>query len=146
MIRLILPNLKLHNIFELDGDLARKLGIKVLICDLDNTLGKYENDVPDDATIAWVEELSRHGVRIAVVSNNDRERVEKFCTPLGVDFYWKSGKPGRRTLRLAMEKLGGTKKTTALMGDKITTDIFGARRFGILAIKVPPLGKRRMFE
>ncbi|MBR5542522.1 MAG: HAD hydrolase-like protein [Oscillospiraceae bacterium] len=90
--------------------------------------------------------LKKNGISLAVVSNNSRERVEKFCTPLGIDFYWKSGKPRRRTILRAMEKLGGTKKTTALVGDKMITDILGAKRSGILAIKVPPLGKRRLFE
>ena len=45
-----------------------------------------------------------------------------------------------------MEKYGETRETTALIGDKIVTDIIGAKRSGVFAIKVPPLGKRRLFE
>ena len=45
-----------------------------------------------------------------------------------------------------MAELGGDKKTTLLMGDKMITDIFGAKTSGVFSIKVPPMGKRRMFE
>ncbi len=140
------PHLRAENIYELSGEMLRTLGIKVLISDLDNTIAKYENELPDEAVHNWVKDLRENGVSLAVVSNNGMERVEKYCKPLGIDYYWKSGKPGRKTIRKAMEKLGGTKETTALVGDKMITDILGARRSGVFAIKVPPLGKRRRFE
>ena len=146
MLRLFKPDMKLNNIYELTGELLEAINVKVLIADLDNTIAKYENEVPDEKVRKWAEDLAAHGVALAIVSNNGRERVEKFCKPLGVVHFWKSGKPSRKTIRKAMEELGGTKETTALIGDKIVTDIIGAKRSGILAIKVPPLGKRRMFE
>ena len=132
MFDFLSPDLKLNSIFELTGELASEIGIRVLIADLDNTMGKYEHEVPDEKTAAWVSDLKSRGIKLAIVSNNGRERVEKFCLPLGVDFYWKSGKPGKKTILRAMEKLGG--------------EILGAKRSGIFSIKVPPLGKRRMFE
>jgi len=146
MLRLLKPDLKVDNIYELTGEILETMNIKVLIADLDNTIAKYENEIPDDRVCSWVKDLSEHGVELVIVSNNGRERVEKFCAPLGIGHYWKSGKPSRRTIRKAMNSLGGTISTTALVGDKIVTDIIGAKRCGILAIKVPPLGKRRMFE
>ena len=146
MFDFLSPDLKLNSIFELTGELASEIGIRVLIADLDNTMGKYEHEVPDEKTAAWVSDLKSRGIKLAIVSNNGRERVEKFCLPLGVDFYWKSGKPGKKTILRAMEKLGGEKAATALIGDKTITDILGAKRSGIFSIKVPPLGKRRMFE
>ena len=140
------PDMKIESIYELTGELLEAINIKVLISDLDNTIAKYENEVPDDRVKEWVRDLSEHGVSLVVVSNNGEERVKKYCDPLGVAHFWKSGKPSRKTIRLAMEKYGGTCETTALVGDKIITDIVGAKRSGVLAIKVLPLGKRRMFE
>ena len=146
MISLLKADLELARARELTGEFLSQLGIKVLIADLDNTLATYENETPDDDMKRWVKSLADHGISLAVVSNNKEKRVKKYCEPLGIDYYWKSGKPSRKTLRRAMEKLGGTRDTTALVGDKFTTDILAAKRFGILSIKVKPLGKRRMFE
>ncbi len=146
MFSRLIPDMKIESIYELTGELLEAINIKVLIADLDNTIAKYEHLLPDERVKNWIEDLAAHGVRLAIVSNNKQERVEKFCTPLGIAHYWRSGKPSRRTIKKAMEALGGTRETTALVGDKIITDIIGAKRSRILAIKVPPLGKRRMFE
>ncbi len=140
------PDIQLNNIYELRAELLSALSVRVLIADLDNTLAMYENETPDDAIVGWAKKLDESGISLAVVSNNKMERVEKYCKPLGVDYYWRSGKPSRKTIKKAMAKLGGTRETTALVGDKLITDIIGAKRCGILAIKVKPLGKRRMFE
>lgn len=146
MLSLLKPDMRIESIYELTGEVLAAMNIKVLIADLDNTIAKYENETPDEHVHEWVEDLTAHGVSFAIVSNNGMERVAKFCKPLGIDHYWKSGKPSRKTIKKAMRALGGTAETTAFVGDKIITDIFGAKRSGILAIKVPPLGKRRMFE
>ena len=146
MFSLLRADLEFNRAYELTGEFLAELGIKVLIADLDNTLAMYENEVPDDTVIRWAKSLSDNGISLAIVSNNKEERVKKYCEPLGIDYYWKSKKPSRKTIRRAMEKLGGTVETTALVGDKFVTDIIGAKRCGILSIKVKPLGKRRMFE
>lgn len=143
---LFAPDLKLKNVHELTPQFLVSKGIKVLLTDLDNTLATYEEDVPSEKVIAWVKSFSECGISVAVISNNDLERVEKYCKPLGIDYYHKSGKPRSKTIKKAMAKLSGDKKTTALIGDKMITDIFGAKASGIFSIKVPPLGKRRMFE
>jgi len=146
MFSLLKADLEFDKASLVTAEFLSDMGIKVLIADLDNTLAMYENETPDEETKRWVQALEDAGISLAIVSNNGLERVRKYCEPLGVDYYWKSGKPSRKTIRLAMEKLGGTKETTALVGDKFVTDIIGAKRLGILSIKVKPLGKRRMFE
>lgn len=146
MLHLFRPDMNIDNIHELTGELLSAINIKVLIADLDNTIAKYEHATPSERVCEWAEDLASHGVALAIVSNNGQERVERFCKPLGVVHYWKSGKPSRKTIKKAMQELGGTRETTALVGDKLITDIMGAKRSGVLAIKVPPLGKRRMFE
>ncbi len=146
MFRLFKPDLHLSNIYELPVELLVSKGIRVLVADLDNTIAAYEHLDPQDEVKAWVKALADSGISLAVVSNNKLERVERYCKPLGVHYYWKSGKPSRKTILSAMEKLGGTRETTALIGDKYITDILGAKRSGVFAIKVNPIGKRRMFE
>ena len=39
-----------------------------------------------------------------------------------------------------MAKAGVTEKETAMLGDKLLTDVLGARRSGLLALMVEPLG------
>ncbi len=141
MLRFFKPDMNIDKVTELTGEFLLSKGISVLIADLDNTLAPYSAALPPEEIKAWVKSLSECGIRLAVVSNNKEERVKKFCEPLGIRHYWKSGKPSRRTILAAMVSLGGTIETTALVGDKTITDIFGAVRSGIFAVKVRPIGR-----
>ena len=51
-----------------------------------------------------------------------------------------AGKPGVRGYREAMERAGVPAEHTAMLGDKLLTDVLGARRSGVLALMVEPLG------
>ena len=42
--------------------------------------------------------------------------------------------------RAAMEKAGVTPQQTAMLGDKLLTDVLGANRSGVLAVMVEPMG------
>lgn len=139
-------DIELNNIYELPVKTLVDKGIRLLLADLDNTMADYLTEEPGEKVREWIKSLSDFGITLAVVSNNKQERVEKFCKPLGIDYYWKSGKPSRRTLFAAMDKTGADVASTAFIGDKYITDIMGAKRAGILSIKVKPIGKRRLFE
>ena len=45
-----------------------------------------------------------------------------------------------RGYRQAMEKAGVTPAQTAMLGDKLLTDVLGANRSGVLAVMVEPAG------
>ena len=118
-------------------------GIRGLILDIDNTLEPYEHDLPGVHVIAWLEELGKNGISAAFVSNNNKERVDLFNESLGLPAYYKSGKPFKKNLLLAMKAMGTDKTNTALMGDQVFTDVWGAHNAGIKAILVPPIKDKR---
>lgn len=127
-------------------DFLRGAGIRFLLVDIDNTLAPYEQPEPDDNLRNWLASLQADGVKLALVSNNDRERVERFNRSLGLPAYPKSGKPGKRTLLLAMSGLGAERGNTAVLGDQLLTDSYAGQRLGLPAIIVPPIrDKRNLF-
>lgn len=114
-------------------------GICALLIDIDNTLAPYEMPDPDDRIRAWFRELDEHGIRAALVSNNHAPRVERFNRTLGLPAYPDSGKPKRKTLLIAMERLGVPPEETAVLGDQLLTDAYAGKRLGLRAIIVPPI-------
>ncbi len=123
-------------------ELSRK-GIRALLVDIDNTLAPYEQPDADDTHRAWVADMAAHGIAVALVSNNDRARVERFNRTLGLPAYWKSGKPRRRTLDRAMRQLGVTPEETAILGDQLLTDAYAGKRIGLTTLIVPPIRDKR---
>ena len=131
---------------EVTPEFLQQAGIRYLLADIDNTLAPYEQPEPDDALRAWLAALDAAGIRLALVSNNPAERVERFNATLGLPAYAKSGKPGKKTLLRAMKALGAGRDNTAVLGDQLLTDSFAGQRLGLPAIIVPPIrDKRNLF-
>ena len=125
--------------WEVTPAFLREKGIRALLVDIDNTLAPYEQPDPDDRLLGWVEEMRKAGVGLALVSNNHPPRVNRFNNPLGLPAYAESGKPKKKTLLLAMERLGVPPQETAVLGDQLLTDAYAGKHIGLPAIIVPPI-------
>lgn len=114
-------------------------GIRGIILDVDNTLEPYENPLPTERVVKWLESLAKSGIKAAIVSNNDAARIDLFNRDIGLPAYSKAGKPFRKYLLRAMSDMGTGRDDTILMGDQIFTDVWAAHNAGIPAILVPPI-------
>ena len=135
----------LHRVFDrytqITPQLLSSLGIKLLLCDLDYTLAPKSVPRPDAALHTWLEDCRQAGITVMILSNNrSSRRVETFCSELGIHYVGHAGKPRVRGYREAMERTGIPAEQTAMLGDKLLTDVLGARRSGVLALMVEPLG------
>ncbi len=129
---------------SIDPAFFTRRGIKLLLCDLDYTLAsKYQSD-PDDTLRRWLAEVQAAGITVMILSNNRSPvRVERFCRDLGITFEGHAGKPSVKGFRRAMMRCGVTAEQTAMLGDKLLTDMLGANRAGVLPVMVEPLGGPR---
>lgn len=119
----------------------RDLDVRLLLCDLDYTLAPRSQAEPDAALLRWLDGCREGGVTVMILSNNrSTRRVETFCRKLGVDFVGRAGKPSPKGYRRAMERAGAPPERTAMLGDKLLTDVLGAKRSGIRALMTEPLG------
>ena len=116
-------------------------GIRLLLCDLDYTLAPKSQPEPDDALRGWLAEVQAAGVEVMILSNNrSPARVERFCRDLGITYEGHAGKPSAKGFRRAMTRCGVTPRETAMLGDKLLTDMLGAHNAGVLPLMVEPLG------
>ncbi len=124
---------------EVTVEFLQSIGVRALLIDIDNTLAPYEQPDPDDRIRAWFKSLSDAGIKAALVSNNHAPRVERFNATLGLDAYPDSGKPKRKMLEYAMQKMGVTHTETAMLGDQLLTDCYAGKHIGLRALIVPPI-------
>lgn len=116
-------------------------GIRLLLCDLDYTLAPRAVKTPSDTVHHWIAEMKQAGIRVVILSNNrSPKRVNTFCKDLGITYVGHAGKPSVRGYRKAMKQAGVTPQQTAMLGDKLLTDMLGANLSGVLALMVEPLG------
>ena len=117
----------------------RERGIRLLLCDLDYTPAAKRTPLPDETVKAWLRSMREAGIDIVIISNNRHpKRVLTYCHELGVAYIGRAQKPRRRGFKEAMEMMGVSAKETAMLGDKLLTDMLGANRMGIWALMVEP--------
>ena len=133
------PTYMFGHYYEITPQFLSSIGVRALLIDIDNTLAPYEQPLPDVRIRSWFELLDANGIHAALVSNNHRERVEEFNRSLGLPAFWDSGKPGKKTLLLAMKQLGTDVTETAMLGDQLLTDSFAGKHIGLPSIIVPPI-------
>ena len=116
-------------------------GIRLLLCDLDYTLAPKSQPEPDADLRRWLSDVRAAGVEVMILSNNrSPARVEQFCRELGISYEGHAKKPQTVGFRRAMTRCGVTPEETAMLGDKLLTDMLGPNRSGVLALMVEPRG------
>nr|WP_326127358.1 YqeG family HAD IIIA-type phosphatase [uncultured Oscillibacter sp.] len=134
-----------RRVFNRYGDITtqylKEQHITLLLSDLDFTLAPKSTRRPDQALRDWIAGLEAAGIAFMIVSNNrSGTRVTEFCADLGVPYQGHAGKPSTRGLEAAMARAGADRAHTAMLGDKLLTDMLAANRAGVLALMVEPLG------
>lgn len=134
-----------HRVFDRYGDITaeylREQNITLLLSDLDFTLAAKSTRRPDQPLREWIAALAEAGIGLMIVSNNrSGTRVTEFCADLGVPYQGRAGKPSTKGLEAAMARAGADRAHTAMLGDKLLTDMLAANRAGVLALMVEPAG------
>ena len=126
---------------EVTSEYLQSRGITLLLSHLDFTLAAKKTRRPDQPLRDWIAALDRAGIRFMIVSNNrSGSRVTEFCADLGVSYQGRAGKPSTRGLEAAMARAATDRTHTAMLGDKLLTDVLAARRAGVLSLMVEPVG------
>lgn len=133
------PRMLAPSVYEIDFESLRAKGIKGIIFDLDNTLAGAGVPAADDQLKELLALLRSMGFQIVIVSNNSRDRVETFASPLGLPFLSRARKPFKRAFLEAMRLMRLRPEDTAVIGDQMLTDVYGGNRLGLFTILVQPV-------
>ena len=135
------PNMYQKSIYDINYKKLKKLGIKCLIFDLDNTIALIDQHKITDATKKLLLDLKKD-FRIVIISNNVTSRVRSYADYLECDFVANSMKPLSKGYRKIRKKYHLLKEEMCMIGDQIVTDIYGGNRYNIFTILVDPLGTK----
>lgn len=136
---LLKPHLKLKKITDIDIKHLKTLGIDTLLLDVDNTLSTDHGKELAHGIFEWIEKMREGGIKLLIVSNAKSERVKPFAERLKLDFIGLGLKPLPFGYFRGAKKCGSKRKTTAIVGDQIFTDILGGRLSGVKTILLTPI-------
>lgn len=124
---------------DITPDILKRLDIRGLILDLDNTLTTHDNPVPAEGVMDWLSLMKKNNIRLMIVSNNHPPRVRPFADMLGLEFVCEGAKPLTKGFTEAFRRMNLPKEQIAAVGDQIFTDVLGANLFGIKMLYVVPI-------
>ncbi len=133
------PDYYFGSAFDITPEFLLSAGIKAVVLDIDNTLVTYGEAEPSKKVTFWVASLAQAGIKAAIASNNNEERVRLFNRNLGIFCVSKSGKPSAKAVKAVCKEFSVSPRDTAVIGDQIFTDVLCANRAGAVAILTKPI-------
>ena len=131
------PHFIINTITDITVDFLRENNIEVLLLDVDNTLSvAHKNKTLRSGVKEWLERIQKSGIKLIVLSNAKAKRAKAFAKSIGLDAVGLAAKPLPFGYLKAVKNLNESKRTTAVVGDQIFTDVFGGRLAGIKTILV----------
>lgn len=120
-------------------------GYRGIIFDIDNTLVPHGAPA-DKKAVKLFRRLHGMGFQTVLLSNNKEPRVKPFADDVASKYIFKAGKPGRSGYEKAMELMETSPENTLFIGDQLFTDVWGAKKAGIVTYLVKPINPKEEIQ
>ena len=139
-MKIFIPKMYQKDIFKIDYKKLKYLNYKVLIFDLDNTLGYPKEEICNKKTSEFLNKLQNNFI-VIIASNSLKKRVSKFVQNLSCDYFSFSLKPSLKVFRKIKKKYNVNYNEMVIIGDQVMTDMLAGNRIGALTILVDPINE-----
>ncbi len=128
--KIIKPDVTIEKVYELDKKeiqrIKQKYGIEAIILDVDETLRKEMNTIPQ-CNKDWIESLKGE-IKVIILSNGVDKDIERYFKEIGIDYIGFALKPLKKNFLKACEKMNVSPDKTLVIGDSLLDDIYGGKR------------------
>ena len=133
------PKFKFNRITDISFEFLLKNNIEALILDVDNTLSTHHGEELVDGLERWLEYMNEKGIKLIILSNSKKSRVEPFAKKISLDYIPLGLKPLPFGYIKALRLLKSKRNNTAIVGDQIFTDVIGGNTVGVKTILLTPI-------
>lgn len=130
------PDFNLRNIYEIDLEQLKNIGIKAVFFDLDSTIMVSKSGEYLEETEKWLKKVDEDFF-IAVISNNKKcEYLEKVRSISSFQIIGDAKKPSTKAMKKLLSKICIKPEEVVIVGDRPLTDILAGKRLGAKTILV----------
>jgi len=137
-MKIFIPRMYQKDIFRINYQKLKEKGYKLIIFDLDNTIGTIDTEECDLKTVKFINDLTKD-FKIVIASNSYSSRVFKYTKEIKCDVFAFSLKPTLKVIRKIKKKYQINYQDMVIIGDQILTDVLVGNRKGLLTILVDPI-------
>lgn len=133
-----MPKMYKRSIYDVNYKKLKKMGVKCLLFDLDNTCVPYHEQEALPEVGELFSKLGKMGFKVILFSNSPRSRLVKFRS-WNVLYNSSSCKPFSRSFYKILKRYNYLKSEVCIIGDQLFTDVYGGNRVGIITCLVDPI-------
>lgn len=133
------PHIKRDRITDITVDDLKRYNIKALLLDVDNTMSTHGGQHLTDGLAEWLAVMSDNQIKLIVLSNARKSRVEPFAERINLPFIHLGLKPLPFGYWRAVKALKVKRKNAAIVGDQLFTDMLGGWLSGVKKILLTPI-------
>ena len=137
-VSLLLPTIWRDRVNDVSVDVIKTLDIKAILLDVDNTIAAHGSEDPFEGVVEWIEKIKKVKVKIVIVSNNFKKRVEPFAKKMRLPFVAFSLKPFGFGFLRAKKLVSEKNENILVIGDQVFTDVLGANLAGMKSVLLKP--------
>ncbi|AUM62652.1 YqeG family HAD IIIA-type phosphatase [Spiroplasma monobiae] len=138
------PSIYLESYSKVNLASLKNSGIKLVMCDMDNTLIGWNERIPSPDVINFIKNVYSQNMEFVLFSNNIRSRVENFAKKAGIkNYFWDCKKPLLGKMKVVKRLFNYKEEEMILIGDQLVTDVLVANRAHIKSILVSPLSRNK---
>ncbi len=143
MLNKLFPIEHTKRVEDVDYERLVRSGYNVFLFDYDYTLAPWKTLEIGPETEKVFQKLRDLGVRVLIVTNAKKERVEHLEERFPwIEIHWSMRKPSLKRLSLVLKSRGIDPKSCVIIGDLFLTDILVGNRMGMYTVMVNP----RLYE
>ena len=145
-MNIFLPNYFFNKIWDITEEDLEKIGVHLLILDVDNTLTEHKQTFLHSKVEEWLTAVKNNTqIQLVIMSNTNNLKIKKIAEEKGIPYLGNAHKPLSYGFKMVMSKASVKKSEVAIIGDQIYTDILGGNLFGIKTILVTPIKLENTF-
>ena len=144
-MNLFMPTFYYESIIDIDVRFFKSNDVECILLDIDDTISPHDLPVLIPGFEFWLKNILENDIKIVLVSNNYKNRVQFIAKRLNLPFIYSSFKPSPLGIIRALKIVSVNKSKSVLIGDQIFTDVLGANIYGIKSILVDPVSNKRGF-
>ena len=141
-MKLMLPDYTVDHFALLDLPRLKRQGIKILFCDIDNTISKIGDTACSPEAFRFIERVRSYGIEPILFTNNTKAHVERVLGGYpDVELISFTCKPFPFSFWRALKKRHLKTHEAVVLGDQLFTDILGGQIAGIETVLCAPLSE-----
>jgi len=135
-----LPNMYEKDIYSINYQKLKQMGISLLLFDFDNTIVSKDERSANEKMISFFHKLQQDFDVIILSNTLKKQKIFNVSSSCKLKYIYGACKPFKFGYKRVIKNFNIDRNCVAAIGDQLLTDVWGANKMKIFSVLVDPVG------